>query len=129
MRSADAWIFRIVVAVATFFATIYGCRYVGRYLHQKEADEKAHRTRAYEQELEDAQYLAKGFNDTQGYRELQYKLTAKEMQESYARPHYVEENSIKIAGGAALVMMLLVGESALLYARKRESLRQMSRKR
>jgi hypothetical protein len=129
VSSVDAWLFRIAVAVVTFFATTYGCRYVGRYLHQKEANERAHRERAYEEELEDARYLAKGFNDTQGYRDLEHKLSLEEMTNSYASPHYLEQNSVKIAGGAALVLMLLVGESALLYARKRESQRQMSRKR
>jgi hypothetical protein len=126
MRKSDVWLFRIGSAAVTFVAVSFGCRYTGRYLHEKEATERAHRERSLDQQKEDARYLARGFSDTEGYRFLESELTAAEMSAAFAKPHPIDENRWKIAGAAALVVAVLGGESARIWAVKRDAQRRIS---
>lgn len=126
MRKSDVWLFRIGSAIVTFVAVVFGCRYLGKYLHEKEAADLAVRTRSHEQEREDALYLANGFSDTQGYNKLSHRLTAAEMTASKATPHDLEVHRMKIAAGAALVVAILCGESARLFAVKQDAKRRIS---
>jgi hypothetical protein len=126
MRKFDIWLFRIGAAVVSFVATTFGCRYAGQYLHVQEAQERAHRTRSTEQEREDALYLKDGFSDTEGYNFLSHRLTAAEMTSSYAKPHWLDLNRYKVAGGVALLIAIISGESARLFAVKQDAKRRVS---
>jgi hypothetical protein len=126
MRKSDVWLFRVGSALVTFVALFYGCRHAGRYLHEREADEVAHRTRSEAEEREDALKLSKGWSDTKGYHTLSHRLKAEEMTASFAAPHWVEVERLKIAGVAALLVAILCGESARLWATKKEAQRRIT---
>lgn len=126
VRNSDVWLFRIGGAALTFAAVYFGCIKVGRYLHEDEATTKANRTRSESEARDDAIYLRNGFNDTKGYRDMVAYLTPEEAATSYAKKHVLEENKEKIAGVAAIVAALLLGESARLWARKQDAKRRLS---
>ncbi len=126
VRKTDVWFFRIGSAVVAFVVFIFGCRYAGKYLHEKEADEIAHRTRSHDEEQADAVKLSQGYSDTKGYQALTHRLTAAQMTASFSKPHWVEEERAKIAGIAAFIVALICGESARLWATKKEAQRRIS---
>ena len=126
MRNSDVWMFRVGSALVTFVALIFGCRFAGKYLHQKEAHEIANRTRSEAEEREDALKLSKGYSDTKEYAQLSHRLKAEEMTASFSAPHWVEEERLKIAGVAALVVAIFCGESARLWATKKEAQRRIT---
>ena len=126
MRKSDVWLFRVGSALVTFVALIFGSRYAGKFLHEREADEIANRTRSHDEERLDALKLKEGYSDTKGYAQLSHRLTAEEMTASYSKPHWVEVERAKIAGVAALVIAILCGESARLWAVKKEAQRRIT---
>jgi hypothetical protein len=126
MRQSDVWLFRIGGGVVTFAALYVGCIKAGRYLHEDDATTRWTRTRAESEARDDALYLAHGFNDTKGYREMVSYLSQEEAAASYAKKHVLEENKEKIAGVGAVVVALLLGESARVWARKQDAKRRLS---
>jgi hypothetical protein len=125
----DAWLFRIGSGVVTFLAVSYGCHYAGRSLHEDYAEKLAHRESAYDQEKADALTLAHGYRDTKGYLEREGMLSHEEIAGAFATPHELETNARLIAGIAGLVVAAIMGETARIWAQKREAQRWLNRKR
>jgi hypothetical protein len=129
VRTTDIWLFRVGLAVATFFGVSFGCKPLGHYLHEREADQIAHRERADSEAHDDAAKLMDGYGDTKGWEDMKGYLPVEQWKFATAKPHPVEENKEKIAGVAAIVLALLGGESARIWAAKQEAKRRISARR
>jgi hypothetical protein len=126
VRRSDVWLFRIGSAVVTYVAVVFGCRYAGHYLHEREAYDRAHRERSIADQKEDAKFLSQGYSDTEGYRYLESDLAPADRTTAFSKPHWLDELRVKIAAGAALAIAILGGESARIWAVKQDAKRRIS---
>jgi hypothetical protein len=126
VRQSDIWIFRIATAGVAFAIVFFGGRPLGQYLHVQEAEKIAHHERSLKDQKDDAKILANGYADTEGYHYLETELTLEERQAAFVKPHWIEEWRLKLAAGAAVIVAFMGGESARIWAAKREGQRRIS---
>ena len=69
---------------------------------------------------------ANGYSDTKAYRDMVLYLSDAEAKASFTGKHDLEVHAPKIAAGAAILVALLLGESARLWARKQAAKRKLS---